>query len=114
VKKRQAPLVVGVSPRLSLKLVYWRLVPTSQRTSSRREQQEGANPTSPTMDRFLEMCDSKCWDIATVYICFAPLLCLFLTFHVYIHHPLIHERRWCCERKPMFLSPSLNLASSRV
>jgi hypothetical protein len=114
VKKRQAPLAVGVSPRLSLKLVYWWLVPTSQRRSSRREQQEVANPTSPTMDRFLEMCDSECWDIATVYICFAPLLCLFLAFHVYIHHLLPHERRWCCERKPMFLSPSLNLASSRV
>jgi hypothetical protein len=77
VKKRQAPLAVGISPRLSLKLVYWRLVPTSQRRSSRREQQEGANPTSPTMDRFLEMCDSECWDIAIVYIWFAPLLCLF-------------------------------------
>jgi hypothetical protein len=44
------------------------LVPTSPRRSSRREPQEAANPTSPTMARFLEMFYFACWTLVGLYV----------------------------------------------
>jgi hypothetical protein len=44
------------------------LVPTSLRRSSRREPQEGANPTLPTMARYLEMFYFVCWTLVGLYV----------------------------------------------
>jgi hypothetical protein len=63
----------------------------TQKRSPRRRPQKGSDPISPTMDHFIEMCDLECWDCVVVYACFAPLICLLFTFHVYIHRLLPHE-----------------------
>jgi hypothetical protein len=67
------------------------LLPTSQRRSSRREPQEGANPTSPTMDRFLEMFDSVYRTLVGLYVCFVFQFLMVLAFYVYILRPLSHK-----------------------
>jgi hypothetical protein len=56
-----------------------------------RRPREEPQPTSPTMDQFVEMFESLRWTLVAMYLCIVGGVCLLLVFHVHIHRPLFHE-----------------------
>jgi hypothetical protein len=45
------------------------------------------------MAQFVEMFGPLRWMLVGMYLCIVSGVCLFLVFHVHIHHPLPHELR---------------------